>query len=379
MAKRTENEKKDEYDRVDVDNLRFDEENPRLIEYLDDAKPTQEKLLTVLWQHMAVDELAMSISASGYFDYEPVFVIDGPSKGKYTVIEGNRRLAAVKILLDSTERERLKATDLPTPTPKVLQSIKRIPVLHTTRKDAWRYLGFKHVNGAAKWNSYSKAQYVSEVHTKFNVPLDVIAAQIGDKHNTVQRLYRAWMVVDQAEKAKVFKRENRYKKHFSFSHLYTGLDYDGIAAFVKLSDESAESKTPVPVSKHKALGEVFTWLFGDKSLDKQPIIESQNPHLRQLDEVLKNKAATDSLRAGLPLAVCLEVSLGDDRVFQNALVQAKEALQKAHGSMTTGYDGEESQLLLANTVYELALDLVEAMERKKTPRQRRREQRGSDK
>ncbi len=359
----------DDDDRIDVDKLQFDEENPRLIEYLDDGKPTQEKLLTVLWQNMAVDELAMSIAASGYFDYEPVFVIDGPGKGKYTVIEGNRRLAAVKILLDPRERERLRATDLPVPSPSILKRLEKIPVQHTTRKDAWRYLGFKHVNGAAKWNSYAKAQYIFEVHNNFNVSLDKIAAQIGDKHNTVQRLYRALMVVEQAEKARVFKRENRFKPHFSFSHLYTGLDYDGIAAFITLSDESAESEKPA--GKTKELGELFTWLYGDKSLDIRPVVESQNPHLRQLDEVLKNKAATDSLRAGLPLAVCLEVSLGDERVFQNALVQAKEALQKAHGSMTTGYDGDESQLLLANTVYDLAYDLVEEMERKKTPRSRR--------
>ncbi len=258
-------------------------------------------------------------------------------------------------------------------------AIKQIPVLHTTRKEAWRYLGFKHVNGAAKWNSYAKAQYVSEVHNNFHVDLDKIAGQIGDKHNTVQRLYRALMVVEQAEKAKVFKRENRYKKHFSFSHLYTGLDYDGIATFIKLSDESTESEKPVATSRIKELGELFTWLFGDKSLDKPPVIETQNPHLRQLDEVLKNKAATDSLRAGLPLAVCLEVSLGDEQVFQNALLQAKEALQKAHGSLTTGFDGDESKLLLANTIYDLAYDLVEQMERKKTPRRRPRAAGGADK
>ncbi len=361
-------------ERIEVERLLFDEENPRLVEYLD-GSPTQDKLLTVLWQNMSVDELAMSIAASGYFDYEPVFVIDGPGRGeakKFIVIEGNRRLAAVKILLDASQRERLRATDLPTPTPAILKSLKKIPVFYTTRKDAWQYLGFKHVNGAAKWNSYAKAKYVSEVHNNFSVPLDKIAAQIGDKHNTVQRLYRALMVVGQAERAKAFRRDNRYKAHFSFSHLYTGLDYEGIAAFIKLSDETAESKTPVAPGKSKELGELFTWLFGDKSLDKPPVVESQNPHLRQLDEVLKNKAATDSLRAGLPLAVCLEVSLGDEQVFQNALLQAKEALQKAHGSLTTGFTGDESQHLLANTIYELAYDLVEQMERKKTPRRRPR-------
>ncbi len=120
-------------EQIDVDRLLFDEENPRLIEYLDDDSPTQDNLLTVLWENMSVDELAMSIAASGYFDYEPVFVIDGPGRGdnkKFIVIEGNRRLAAVKILLDSALRERLRATDLPTPTPTILKSLKQMIVQH---------------------------------------------------------------------------------------------------------------------------------------------------------------------------------------------------------------------------------------------------------
>ena len=149
------------------------------------------------------------------------------------------------------------------------------------------------------------------------------------------------MVIEQAEKARVFRRENRFKPHFSFSHLYTGLDYDGIAAFISLRDESTESDEPVPKAKVKELGELCTWLYGDKELDIAPQVESQNPHLRQLDEVLRSKEATDFLRARLPLAVALEASYGDERVFHSALIQAKEALQKARGTLSTGFNGEE--------------------------------------
>ena len=240
----------------------------------------------------------------------------------------------------------------------------------TQREDAWQYLGFKHVNGPAKWDSYPKAQYVATVHNEYEVPLDEIACQIGDKHRTVQRLYRALMVISQAEKEGVFKRENRYKGHFSFSHLYTGLDYDGIAAFIDLKDESTESSSPVPKKRLKQLGELCTWLYGDETLDIPPQVESQNPHLRQLNEVLKNEGAIASLRAGLPLSVALEVSYGDERVFHSALIQAKEALQKARGTMSTGYRGDKALMQLANQIVDLANDLVVDM--KRTPASRKR-------
>ena len=357
------------YERIPVEDLDFDPQNPRLVEYFEGEKPSQDDLLRVLWEQMAVDEIAMSIAASGYFDYEPLFV--SKERGRFLVIEGNRRLAAVKLLLNDDLREKLRATDLPAISPALARSLASLPVIPTNRKAAWRYLGFKHVNGPAKWDSYAKAQYIGQVHRQFGVPLEDIARQIGDKHRTVQRLYRASMVIDQAEQAKVFRREDRYKSHFSFSHLYTGLDYEGIANFISLRDESAESDEPVPKSKMKELGELCRWLYGDKSLDVAPQIESQNPHLRYLDEVLRSTEATGSLRAGLPLTVALEVSYGDDRVFHSALIQAKEALQKARGTLSTGFNGEEDLMRLANAIADLASDLADEMERR-APRKRRR-------
>ena len=357
------------YERVPVTDLCFDPDNPRLVEYVAGDSPNQRDLLRVLWQQMAVDELAMSIAASGYIDHEPLLAIS--ENGRLVVIEGNRRLAAVKLLLDKTAREELRATDLPRISTSEARQLETLPIIRTTREDAWRYLGFKHVNGPAKWDSYAKAQCVAQVHNGFDVPLVDIASQIGDKHNTVQRMYRALMVIEQAEAAGVFQRSNRFKSHFSFSHLYTGLDYDGISSFVRLKDESAESKKPVPKSCLGQLGELCSWLYGDRALEQPPVVESQNPHLRQLDEVLKSSKATSSLRAGLPLGVALEVSYGDERVFQNALIKAKEQLQKAHATMTTGFHGEEELQHLANDVSDLAYDLAEEMERKAAPRRRK--------
>ena len=281
------------HDRVSPSELYFDPQNPRLVEYIGDGEPSQKELLAVLWRQMAVDELAMSIASSGYFDYEPLFVTE--EKGKLIVIEGNRRLAAVKLLIDPALREELRATDLPKLTPTVAASLKELPVIRTTRKEAWQYLGFKHVNGPAKWDSYAKAQYIATVRDTFKVSLEDIARQIGDKHKTVQRLYRALGVIAQAEREGVFDRENRYKSHFSFSHLYTGLDYEGISEFISLKDDAEESQTPVPKSHRKELGELCTWLFGDKSLEIPPKIESQNPHLRQLDEVLKSERLSEKI------------------------------------------------------------------------------------
>jgi len=86
------------------------------------AEPTtdQAELTRRLWVEMAVDELVYSIAYNSYYKTEPLLVVQnsegqaGPDLEKMVVIEGNRRLAAVKILVDGHLRETLKITSAPT-------------------------------------------------------------------------------------------------------------------------------------------------------------------------------------------------------------------------------------------------------------------------
>ncbi len=360
-------------------NLRLDSENPRLVEFLEEnANPSQDDLLRVLWEEMAVDELVMSIAQSGFMPYEPLLVTR--ERGELVVIEGNRRLAAVQLLLDPERRKKVNAVDLPKLSPTAAKALAKLPVIFTDRKSAWKYLGVKHINGPKKWDSYAKAQYIAHVADDHGVALEDIASQIGDKHGTVQSLYRALKAIEQAEESKVFNRVNREKRHFSFSHIETGLRYENIAKFVGLKDKSDESDHPVSDSHISQLGELCTWLYGDKTRDEPAKVQTQSPHLRQLNDVLGKKEAVKALRAGLSLELALEVSYGDDRVFQDALVLTKQHLQKARGTMSTGFSGDAEQLRLANEIADLAVDLAEEMERKSTSRRnrRRRDQEGGE-
>jgi hypothetical protein len=354
------------YERIDLDKLRLDARNPRLAELGITSTATQFDLLKALWDEMAVEEVAMSIAYSGYFDHEPLFV-EAAANGTYTVIEGNRRFAAVTLLTDADARKKVKATNLPTITKERADSLAKLPVIITTRKESWRYLGFKHVNGPATWGSYSKAQYIAHVHNDYGVPLEEIAMQIGDYNSTVLRMYRGLMIVEQAEDAKVFKRADIAKNKFFFNYIYTGMDYPGIINFLGLRTKGATDRKPVPTNKVRNLGDLMVWLYGRDSSGTQSLIHSQNPDLKTLDTVLLTEPGVKALRDGLPLSVAHDISQGDERIFRQALQQAKQALQKAHGTLTTGYaSGEDDMLKLAEDVDSLAHALVDAMVAKKT-------------
>ncbi len=354
--------------------LEFDRKNPRLVELDISDKTSDDRIIEILWNAMDVREVMLSIAASGFFRHEPVIV--ACEDGQQVVIEGNRRLAAVRILRGEIGAKLM--SDLQAQTPTLAQTDKQalaeIPVIRSTRAEVWRYLGFKHVNGPAKWSSYAKACFIARVHQDYGTSLDAIAYQIGDTHRTVQRLFRGLMVMKQAEKLKVFQRKNRYKKHLSFSHLYTGLDYEGISGFLHLSSADEDTSEPVPANRKRELGELMRWLYGDKRSDIPPVVQSPNPHLRQLDTVVAHPEALEVLRLRGHLEDALETSQEPYDVFRASLVKAKQELQRARGMLTTGYDGSKDLLQIANQVAELADDLYMEMERKQlVRRQRRRE------
>lgn len=349
---------------IPVAKLHFDRSNPRLAEYGIAATTQDSDILQILWDAMDVRELVQSISASGFFPHEAVIAAE--EAGKLVVIEGNRRLAAVKVLL-SPEIADGHGWQVPELTVEKRKALSEIPVIISSRESAWRYLGFKHVNGPAKWSSYAKAAYIAEIHRKYRIPLADIANQIGDRHNTVQRLFRGLMTLEQAEKSGVYDREDRFRQRLSFSHLYTGLDYEGIGTFLSIAPKEEETESPVPQNKLKELGELCIWLYGSKKNKQPPVVESQNPDLRRLNAVVGNREAIAGLRAGTELSKAFEISRPPAAVFEEALLAAKRELTTAQANLTTGYDKSIALLKIAASIANIADDLYQEMERKQNP------------
>jgi hypothetical protein len=353
-----------------VSQLLLDAENPRLASGA--GGDSQEDLLKVLWTEMAVDEVAFSIAANGFFPEEPLFVIPGnphkkAEKDKYIVVEGNRRLAAVQLLRDGTLRAKLKATDLPDIDDNRKKALYKIPVsIYPSRESLWMYAGFRHINGAKPWDPFSKAKYVATVHEDYGVPLPEIADKIGDRHATVLRLYRGYKILLQAETQASFDREDRAKNRFNFSHLYTAAAQIEFQKFLGLDPKKELKPNPVPKAKLDHLKEFMIWLYGKKSADREPIIRTQNPDLNYLREVISKPAALSALRKGYPLSRAHEISIGDKRRFENSITAAKEELQQAKGTVTTGYSGEEDLYEIMNDIQALASKIKEEMELKKS-------------
>jgi len=317
-----------------VDGLFLDPKNPRLASSgvtIED----QDEILKILWRERAVNEIADSVAASGFWPHEILFAAE--EAGRWVVIEGNRRLAAVKLLRDSKLASRIGVSSLPKLSSSDRRKLGELPVVKCTREKIWQYVGFKHVNGPQDWDSIAKAEYVARLRNEMKIDLDTIASTIGDRHDTVKRLYRGWMVLKQAESAGVFHRSNCYGSRFAYSHLWTGLGYEAVQEFLGISGSKGFKERPVPPTKIENLSELMLWLYGDKKAGKKPLVKSQNPDLRNLVTVLRSKKGVAALRKGLPLSISMDISRGDEQLLREAMVEAEAALRKATGYIPTGY------------------------------------------
>ncbi len=354
--------------------LFFDYSNPRMIEYGFNDTTTEAEIINIFWSEMAIEELVMSILAHGFFQHEPLYVVK--EEDRMVVVEGNRRLAAVKSILTPEVIENNKLGKYCSKiTPSIVEILNtHIPILELeSREDAWRYIGFKHVNGAAKWGSYAKAQYIATVKDSFGKSLSEIAEQIGDANNMVKKLYQGLLVLNQANDQTDFRKDDTYAKRIYFSHLYTAINYENFRSYLGLSADF-EGANPVSKSNLKKLEQVMFWLYGSSSKKIAPIIESQNPDLRRLIDILGNKEATEYLKINNDLKIAYDVCKGGNTVLYEALVKAKIALEKA-ASKIGEYDGSLEPLRLSADVAKVSDSIYERMNAIRNPQEKSKRER----
>ena len=360
--------------KVPVKWLVLDRRNPRLIP--GGEEPTEVEIIAQLYRSEDLSELLQSIAANGYLDIEPLVVLketgteekenndistgedkdqnaNTGEKKELTVLEGNRRLAAIRLFENPNiadlifEQARLRVT-IPTLAEQFRSTIQKVSVYRVeSRMEARSFIGFKHINGAAKWQSYAKARFAAEWYRDGEVTLTEIAAQIGDKHDTIKRMVNAIYVLEQAEKEGVFHLSDRVGPRFNFSHLYTALSRAPYMRFLGLEEAwSRFDPKPDPVSQEKlgSLCEVLRWLYGSRDEAKDPVIQSQNPDVRRLGDVLDSSEGLSILRATGSLTDAHLSTYPANQRFSESLVKARREVREASNNLR-GFDGREQALV----------------------------------
>lgn len=340
--------------------LHFDRENPR---FLDSKAMTEEDIIQWLYDQADVDELIQSILSAGYIDFEPMIVL----RGDNTVLEGNRRLAALHLIADENLRKRLKVTLPRIENPKPLPAKVRIRWVNS-RAQARDFIGFKHINGPFKWDALAKAKYAAQ-WLEEGGDISAISRTLGDNHNTVRRLVNGWYVLQQAS-ADGFDLNQISKRNFAFSHLYTALTRASVRDYLGLSSEDLSStpqKNPIAATHREDLQRLMSWLYGQEQKKEPTLIQSQNPNLNELSKVLGNPEAKRMLLASRNLQTAYERVDPPAARFEDALMKTAKQCEDTM-SLSGFYDGDATLLRVADGLSRTTRSLLLVMRDKAEPK-----------
>jgi len=294
---------------IDPHALLLDPHNLRLLERVEPeirnikakliGQPSvQNKIFKTMWEDDLFDvpSLETSITHNGFLKHERL-ILAPYDAGKYLVLEGNRRLTAVKHLFQEYGQN-LDA--LPA---YVRQSLQTLPcfvlegepiganddILREYRRAAEIYIGMRHLMGAKRWEPASRyefqARLILEEHWK---PADV-AERFGRKKNEVirdlkaQRLYRDF---------RAFEEKRKIQHSLTYNALAEAARAPAIMNWLGWSNEQME------VSNKKREETFFHYLItrlktrtraGKEEGEEETPDESAEQIVRQLRDMLKLK------------------------------------------------------------------------------------------
>lgn len=186
---------------VPVEQLQLDADNPRLP---DDVRGgDQSAILTYLDKATVLDEIAQSMVENGFFSHEPMLVLNN-GNGSWTVLEGNRRLATLMILLQlpiAEEAELEFDLGLEVEPEDWRERLQAIPCFEVPTREAVRsFLGFRHIGGMKPWSAQAKARYVyEEVRNAREAgsenPFLDVARRVGSNSQGVRNSVYAYMIL----------------------------------------------------------------------------------------------------------------------------------------------------------------------------------------
>lgn len=311
---------------ISISVLDFDKRNPRF------PKKIAEGPIDALLDRFARDErlleIVESIGTRGYFPGEPLLVV--PNGKRFRVIEGNRRLAALKLLNGEHKvpKGRVAIADA------VENAIERPAKAHCLVFDdedlIVRYLGFRHITGIKSWGALQKARYMQRLMAE-NFPATVpyekklkdLAKETGTKAPYLGQMLTALALYERAE-LEEFYRLDVDPSSIDFSILSTALSYSNIVDYLELENRTDQNVQKVKPSKLKNL---IDWLFVAPDNSRSVVGESRN--LKKLAAVVSSPTAVKHLSEVRNLDEAFEFSKGPGVALAEALVHAERRLTLA--------------------------------------------------
>jgi len=197
--------------KISIDSLYLDPNNPRFWDQqnhrrIPDTRTIEETIQQRVEQqirHHDVEELQYSILRNGFLPLDRIVVrpLD-LYDDKFVVVEGNRRLAALKLLRERV-REDLVAEDKISDEylNNLYDQTKELSVLVYSGSHSddisWIFQGIRHIGGIRQWEPAQRAKLVANQFEKGSSSFTETGQKFGLSARAVGRLYRSYKALEQ--------------------------------------------------------------------------------------------------------------------------------------------------------------------------------------
>lgn len=278
-----------EYVIARLDQLEFDEDNPRFVR--GPVSPESGGPLGYLARHSNIVDLMQSIGAQGFFPGEPIMVVEREGTDKLTVIEGNRRYAACRLLMSPEEAPEDLRTTIQSIADSASFKPDRIPALKFGQEtDILRFLGYRHISGVQEWSPLAKARYVKRLFNTMatgegeNERLAWVAERIGASPTYVARLMTSLELYERSIADDFFGLSIK-PEELSFSLITVAINRRAISQFLGLQSSKDFHAQSLNVA---ALTDLLDWIFVKRGAPPRTVLgDSRN--IRFLAEVIAEK------------------------------------------------------------------------------------------
>lgn len=304
---------------VALEDLDYDATSPRIVKSLGPNASQTEIESMLLQGDLKTLELIPSFIESGYIPYEPLIV--KPSGSKYVVVEGNRRLAALRSMQKSDDPEEQAAF--------AHHHLETVPclVFEGDERQLLAYLGLRHLSKTKDWSSSAKGAFVERI-LRAGHELSEAARLTNTSTPALRQILLTRRLFERAAELRLVAPANEAEGETYFWRLGDAIRRTKTKSYLELM----ENPDPLegPEFDEAKFENLIGWIYGNPKTGQLPVITSIRD-TKTLDTCLGNPRATRQLENGATLNEAAEELEAAGATVLSHLERAKKSVERANG------------------------------------------------
>ncbi len=302
-----------------------------------------------------ITDLLLSIKTNGFLPVDQIQV-QAIGNGKYKVLEGNRRVAALKML----QRDYEFSYPIGNLNPDIFSNVPVVIFDREADGDFYILTGLKHIEGNRKWPAVNQAQLVKDLVETYSWDTEDIVKALGSTKTKINRYIKTLSLIDQYKKSdfgdqfstpmfnifeEIIKKpimrdwigwddENkRATKPINNERLFSWISKDEIL-IAEGDDERYEPRDPI-ITKGTDIRELAKFINDEEAINEMEKTRNISEGYLRSDRILTDKFSKSLDVVKFQLGEAFQVSEYADEASKEKLL---EIINRVNGLLTTkGY------------------------------------------